>query len=323
MTRILASVDRLQQRRRALAFAFGVLKKYSDDQGGQLAALITYYAFFSVFPLLLVAVTILGFVLQHNEQLQRDVLNSFVKDIPVVGLQLSSNVKSLHGSGVALAIGLLTSVWAGLGITQAAQSAFNRIWHVPFKERPDFLRARLRGLGLLLALGGMTIVAAGLTGIVSAGSAGTPLEGVGAIVLSLAVNVGLFAVAYRLLTSVDLGWRCLLPGATFAGIAWEVLQTAGGLLFTQKVKHLNATYGTFATVIGLLSILYLGAQVMLIGAEINVVALRRLWPRSITDSGTLTDADKRSLTGSAETEERVESEDVSVEFDDETETAPR
>jgi inner membrane protein YhjD len=308
----LRSFDRFQQRRPVLGFVIAVLKKYSDDQGSQLAALITYYAFFSVFPLLLVAVTVLGYVLQGDKTLRDDILNSFVKDIPVVGLQLRENVKSLHGSGVALGVGLAASLWAGLGITQAVQAAFNRIWQVPFKERPDFLRSRLRGLVLLLAFGGIMIVSTALTGVVSAGASGTPLAAAGAIVLSLALNVSLFLAAFRVLTSADLTWRSLLPGAVLAGVVWELLQTAGGLLSTHQLKHLNATYGIFATVLGLLSLLYLGAQVMLIAAEVNVVAARRLWPRGLMEP--LTRADKRALTASAETEERVEEEDVSVEF---------
>jgi YihY family inner membrane protein len=308
----LRKIDRLQQRHPALAFAVAVLKKYSDDQGGHLAAVITYYAFFSLFPLLLVAVTVLGYVLQGNPGLQHDILNSIVKDIPVVGSQIKTNVTSLRGSGVALGIGIAAALWAGLGITQAVQAAFNRIWHVPFKQRPDFLRSRLRGLLLLLVFGGFTIVSTGLTGIVSAGASGT-LAGIGAIVVSLLLNVGLFAAAFRLLTSVDVAWRTVLPGAMMAAIAWQVLQTAGGLLFTHQLKHLNQTYGTFATVIGLLSLLYLGAQVLLIAAEINVVAARRLWPRSLTEP--LTGADRRALTGSAEVEERVGSENVTVAFE--------
>jgi YihY family inner membrane protein len=308
----LRKIDRLQQRYPAVAFVVAVLKKYSDDQGGHLAAVITYFAFFSLFPLLLVAVTVLGYVLQGNTGLQHDILNSIVKDIPVVGSQLKDNVKSLHGSGVALGIGIAAAVWAGLGITQAVQAAFNRIWHVPFKERPDFLRSRLRGLLLLLVFGGLMIVSSGLTGIVSAGASGT-LAGIGAIVLSLMLNVALFAAAFRMLTSVDLTWRMVLPGAVVAAIAWQVLLTAGGLLFTHQLKHLNQTYGTFATVIGLLSLLYLGAQVLLIAAEVNVVAARRLWPRGLTEP--LTAADRRALAGSAEVEERVGSEDVTVAFD--------
>jgi YihY family inner membrane protein len=310
----LRSFDRFQQDRRVLGFVVAVLKKYSDDQGSQLAALITYYAFFSLFPLLLVATTVLGYVLQGDKTLQHQILNSFAKDIPLVGKTLlDKGPKSLRGSGLALGIGLATSLWAGLGITQALQAAYNRIWHVPFKQRPDFLRSRLRGALLLLALGGLTIVSTGLTGVVSAGSSGTPLAGIGAILLSLALNISIFLVSFRILTSIELTWRQVLPGAVPAGLAWEVLQTLGALLFAHEFKRLNAIYSTFATVIALLTLLYLAAQVTLIAAEVNVVWGRKLWPRGLM--APLTSADKRALTGSAETEERVEHEDVTVAFD--------
>jgi YihY family inner membrane protein len=314
ITDTLRSFDRFQRERRGLGFVVAVLKKYSDDQGSQLAALITYYAFFSLFPLLLVATTVLGYVLQGDTTLQNQILNSFAKDIPIVGpYLLEKGPKALHGSGLALGIGIATSLWAGLGITQALQSAFNRIWHVPFKERPDFLRSRLRGALLLLSLGGLALVSTGLTGIVSAGASGSPFAGAGAILLSLAMDISIFLVAFRILTSCDLSWRDVLPGALLAGFAWEVVQTGGALLFTHEIKRLNATYGAFATVLALLTLLYLAAQVTLIAAEVNVVLARRLWPRGLMDP--LTNADKRSLTGSAETEERVDHEDVTVAFD--------
>lgn len=313
MSQLIARIDRFQRRHRAIAFVVAIAKKYADDSGGQLAALITYYAFFSVFPLLLVAVTILGYVLQGDVSLQQTILTSFVKDIPVVGQQLEQKgVTSLHGSGLALGLGLAGSLWAGLGVTQAVQAALNRIWHVPFRERPDFLTGRLRGLVLLLALGTLTIAATGLTAIVSAGASGT-LASIGAIVLSLTLNLALFLASYKLLTSAELSWRCLVPGAAVAAVAWETLQTGGSLLFTKKLTHLSQTYGIFGVVLGLLSLLYLGAQVMLYAAELNVVAMRHLWPRGLTEP--LTSADKRALTGSAETEERVADENVSVDFD--------
>lgn len=309
----LRSFDQLQRRRPRLAFVVAVLKKYSDDSGPQLAALIAYYAFFSFFPLLLIAVTVLGYVLQGDATLQHDIVNSFVRDIPVIGQQIQDNVRSLKGSGVALAVGLITSLWAGLGITQAVQSSFNRIWHVPYRNRPDFLRARLRGVVLLLALGGLTLASTGATGVVSAGSSGSPLVGFATIAISLALNVAIFLTAFNLLTSTDLELRTLLPGAVVAGIFWELLQTGGTLLATHWFKHLNATYGTFALVLALLSLLYLGAQVMLISAEMNVVLKQRLWPRGLMHP--LTTADKRALIASAEMEERVDQEDVNVAFD--------
>ena len=136
--------ERFQQGRPALAIPTAVIKKFSDDQAGGLAALVAYYAFFSIFPLLLVFTTILAFVLQGNQGLYDDVTKSVLAQFPVVGDQLQA--EALTGKVTALVLGVLTSLWGGLGVTVAAQNAFAKIWAVPYKDRPDFFRSRLRGL---------------------------------------------------------------------------------------------------------------------------------------------------------------------------------
>src|SRR5579859_3291472 len=106
-----SAFDRFQQRRRWLGFALAVLQKYADDQGGYLAATITYYGFFAIFPLLLVMTTVLGFVLQGHAHLERRIVNSALGQFPVIGPQLSHG--SLHGSALVLALGLAAALWAG------------------------------------------------------------------------------------------------------------------------------------------------------------------------------------------------------------------
>src|ERR1700730_792491 len=132
----LKALDEFQQRHRRLAFCVAVAKRFSDDEGGQLAALVAYYAFVSLFPLLLVFVTVLGFVLEGDPQLKQSILNSTQEQFPIVGDQL--RLHSLPASGVALAIGLIGSLLGGLAVTNATQSAFNRIWQVPVRRRPGF-----------------------------------------------------------------------------------------------------------------------------------------------------------------------------------------
>jgi len=152
----LHAFDRFQQRRRRLNFLVAVVKKFSDDQAGQLAALISYYAFVSLFPLLLVFVTVLGFILQNDPAERERILSGALGQIPLIRDQLK--LHSLKGSPTALAIGIVGSLLAGMGITSAAQTAFNRIWHVPIKHRPNFIFSRLRGLAVLAILGTMVIV---------------------------------------------------------------------------------------------------------------------------------------------------------------------
>ena len=313
LTDRLRTLDHRQQQSPRLGFVAAVIKKFGDDQAGQLAALIAYYGFVSLFPLLLVLVTVLGFVLQGNPSAQASVLHSTLSQFPIIGTQLQSNVHSLKGSGVDLAIGLVGSLFAGLGITGASQNAFNQVWHVPHKHRPNFLTSRLRGLGLLLALGLLVIVSTVSAGFVTAGGASI-LAILGGVLVALTVNLLLFFTAFRLLTAADVETRDLLPGVIFGAIVWQILQHAGGLYVDHVIRHAKETSGFFALVLGMLAWLYLGAQVTVIAAEINVVRARHLWPRSFF-SDRLLDADKRALTSSAEVEERVQEENVEVSFD--------
>src|SRR5215216_4299342 len=103
---VLGKVDRLQQRHPWTAFPVAVWKKFGDDNGGRLAGQLTYYGFLSLFPLLLVSVTILGFVLDGRPDLQQKILDSAVSQFPIIGDQLRQNVASLKGSVVALVIGI-------------------------------------------------------------------------------------------------------------------------------------------------------------------------------------------------------------------------
>jgi YihY family inner membrane protein len=309
----LRAADRFQQRHRWLGFAAAVIKKFGDDGAGQLAALIAYYGFFALFPLLLVFVTVLGFVLEGNPSAQASVLHSTLSQFPIIGEQLEHNVHSLTGSPVGLAIGVVGSLLAGLGITGAAQNAFNQVWYVPRKQRPNFLKWRVRGVALIVALGALTIVSTVVAGYVTVGghSAAAIVSGVS---VALVVNLLLFFTAFRLLTARDVLTRDLLPGVVVAALLWQILQHIGGYYVEHVVRHAKETSGLFAFVLGLLSWLYLGAQVTLLAAEVNVVRARRLWPRSFF-SPPLLEADRRTLRSLAEVEERVDEENVEVSFD--------
>jgi membrane protein len=308
----LQAVDAFQQRHRRLSFVAAVAKKFGDDQAGQLAALISYYAFVSLFPLLLVFVTVLGFVLEGDPDARHQIEAGTLGQFPIIGDQLK--LHSLQGSGLALAVGLIGALLAGMGITNAAQNAFNRIWAVPFKHRPNFLLTRLRSLGMLAVLGTLNIIATTVAGFVGSSSPGA-LEALGAAALALAFNLILFMTAFRLLTAAEVSWRELLPGVVLAAILWQALQYLGGLYVSHVLKRTEPLYGTFALVLGLLAWLYLGTQLVIFAAEVNVVRVRRLWPRSFL-SAPLLDADRRALTSSAEVEERIHEENVEVSFEE-------
>ncbi len=312
ITDTLHALDHRQQQSPRIGFVAAVVKKFGDDQAGQLAALIAYYGFVSLFPLLLVLVTILGFVLQGEPAEQKKILDGALGQFPIVSDQL--RLHSLTGSGIGLAIGVVGSLLAGMGITGATQNAFNRIWNVPFKSRPNFLMAHLRGLGMLAILGTLSVVSTTAAGFVGASSHGAPAV-IAGILVAFILNLALFMTAFKLLTAVDVGWRDLLPGVIVAAVCWQLLQHLGGFYIDHELKHTGPLYGVFALVLGLLAWLYLGAQLTIFAAEINVVRLHKLWPRSFF-SEPLLEADRRALTSSAEVEERIEEENVEVSFED-------
>jgi YihY family inner membrane protein len=314
--RLIGLLDRFQQRHAVLGFPLAVRQKYADDQGGYLAASVTYYAFFSIFPLLLVLVTLLGYALQGDPDLQRRVLDSALADFPVIGPQLQTNVHSLRGSAAALAVGIGVAVWAGTGVALALENALDHIWGVPIRRRVNPLLARLRALLWIAVLGGITLVGTVL-GSASAFAAYGPAVRIAALIVSLSINLVVFLAVFRVLTSHAPSWREVLPGALVAAFTWEILQLVGGYIVDRQLRHASSTYGVFAIVIGMLSWLYLAANVTLISAEINVVRAHRLWPRSFSllSEQPLTGGDADALRQRAGVEERRADEDVQVVFD--------
>jgi membrane protein len=321
MRSVARRVDDLQQGRAGTAFPVAVLKKFGDDQGGNLAALLTYYGFLSLFPLLLVLFTVLGFVLHGHPGLEHDIRTSALKDFPIIGNQISRNVTSVRGSGVALVIGILGTLWGGMGVANAAQDALNRVWEVPMKARPRFITRVARSAAMLGTLGLGIVVSTVLSGIGGgSGNLGAGLR-IAAIAVSILVNVGLFVVAFRVLTAPDIAWRDLVPGALFAAVAWEVLQALGGFYVSHALKGMSQTYGMFAIVLGLLAWIYLQARVVVLAAEVNVVRAKRLWPRSIAPPP-LTEGDRRAYQEYAQTEERRPAENIDVDLREPTRSDP-
>ena len=319
---MVSRVDAYQQRHRWAGLPLAVLYKFADDQGTYLAAQITYYGFVALFPLLLLLATILGYALHGNQHLQRQVLDSALTQFPVIGDQITANIRSFHGSLVGLVIGMLGCVYGGLGIVQAVQSMLNKVWGVPRDSRPNPFRARLRSL-LLLAFGGASVI---VTTVLSALGAAANAYGASlggslralAIAAAVTLNVTMFTVAFRVLCARPVTVRQIGIGAVAAAVTWQVLQWAGTLLLGQKLKGATATYGLFAIVLGLMAWVYLGAITVVVCAEFNVVRAGRLWPRGLlapfASDAVLTPADERAYTSYAKTERHKTFENIDVSF---------
>lgn len=320
-------VDRYQRRHAWIGFPLAVVYKFFDDQGRYLAALITYFGFISMFPLLLLFATTLGFLLHGNLHLQERIVHSALVQFPIIGDQIAGNVGSLRGSGTGLAVGILGTIYGGLGVAQAAQAAMNRVWGVPRNERPNPIKARVRSLLLLLLLGLGALMTTVLSGIsASGGVLGVDLGGwskLAVTLLSVLVNIMLFLVAFRLLTARDVSTHDIRIGAVVAGVCWQLLQLLGAYYVNHELRGATQVYGLFGIVLGLIAWIYLEATIIVFCAEINVVARDQLWPRALltplTDNVQLTRGDKDAYASYAASERFKGFEQVDVSFDAESE----
>ena len=322
-------LDEFQRRHRWAGFPIAVVYKFGEDQGPYLAALITYYGFLSLFPLLLLLASVLGFVLQGDPDLQGRILDSTLSQFPVIGDELG-DPQGLRGSVVALVVGGLVALYGAMGVAQAMQNAMNVAWAVPgTADRTRF------GPGcaacVLIAIGGIAVIA---TTVLSAlgGSAGhsAPTSSGGA--RSSSCDRRYRASTPPCSSSPSASARVqrhrrrdVVPGAITAAIIWQLLQLFGTAYVGNVVKGAGATYGVFAFVLGLLAWIFLAAVGVVMSAEINVVRAKHLYPRSLmtpfTDNVDLTAADRRAYTDAATAQRFKGFQSVTVSFDDDGQQA--
>lgn len=310
-------IDNFQRSHRLTAFIFAVQKKYGEDDGGQQAAMLTYYGFLSLFPLLLVATSILQIFLHSHANIRQDVIHTATKYFPVLGDQLQSNVHTLRGAGIALAVGIVLTLWGAKGVADVFQSTMNHIWGIPRYRRPGFPKGPLKSIGIM-ALGGIGfIVAAALSGY-AASLDKLFLFRVVSVVISAGILFSVFWLLYKwgLANSTHVSRHAFAISSASAAIGMEILQVVGGYLVTHQLHHLKQLYGTFAATLGLLFWIYLQARVVLYAAEAGVVSNKKLWPRGLVQEN-MTDADKRAYRRQAKKEKFVPPEDINVGFQDE------
>ncbi len=310
-------LDRLQRRSKAAGFAVAVVYKYIDDQGGYLAALIAYYAFVSLFPLLLLFTTVLGVVLVGHPDVHQQIMHSAVSQLPVIGPQLGQP-HQLGGGPIAVVVGVAGAVYGGLGVGQAVQNALDTIWAVPRHRRPDPIRSRLRTLALLGVLGTAVIA----TTVLSAAGHVSGTWGLwvktGVLLVALAINAGVVTLVFRFGTARTLTFTEIVPGAVTAAVVWQALQWFGASYVAHVVASSSATNSVFALVLGLVAFLFVVAVTLVLCAEIDAVRVNRLYPRALltpfTDDVHLTVADRKTYTGQAKAQQAKGFEDIDVSF---------
>lgn len=322
MPALVDRVDAFQRQHPVVGFPLAVLYKFIDDQGNYLAAVVTYYAFVSIFPLLLIASSVLGFVLQGNAELRDEVLNGALSQFPIVGTELGKP-KGLQGSTSAVVFGTIAALYGVLGLGQAAQNAVNVAWAVPRNSRLNPLVSRASSL-VLLVLAGLTVLAVTvLSSIVSHvdNFGGADFDrGLDWLLKlgSLLLNALVLAAMMRFATTARQSFRSSLPGAVAVALMWQLLQQAGGTYVDRVISRVSDVNAVFAIVLGLLALLYIASVMAVIGLEINVVLAKRLFPRSLltpfTDAVDLTDGDRQAYAGYAKAQRHKGFERVRVSF---------
>jgi membrane protein len=254
-------------------------------------------------------------VLQNDPSLEQRLVDTTLAQFPIIGDAI--RVGTLKGNSLALGVGLVIALLSGTSVFLAAENAMNQVWGIPFRKRPDPFKARAKALLLMLVVGAGVLAATALSFVGTSGSSFQLFWKAGSVGLSTWLYFVLFWTGYRLLTVADVGWAETWLGAAVAAVLYELLQALGSYYVQHVVRNASAVYGTFALVIGLLSWIYLGATIALVAAEVNVVAVRRLWPRSFSTvvEQTATSADERALSQRAEVEERRSDEQITVDFE--------
>jgi uncharacterized BrkB/YihY/UPF0761 family membrane protein len=315
---VIRRLDALQRRNRGVGFVLAVVYKFVDDQGGYLAALIAYYAFISLFPLLLLLTTGLGLVLADHPELQARLVDSALGEFPIIGDQLGEP-RRLSGGVAGIVIGVVGALYGGSGVGQATQNAMNVMWSVPRNVRGNPFVARLRSLRLLVVL------ALALAGTTALSLVGRFVDGFGTFstlglaIAAIVINTFVFSLGYRISTARTLTTRDVLPGAAAMAVIWQLLQTFGAVYVGQVVRHASATNSVFAVVLGLLAFLYLTSIAVVFTAEINSVRVQKLYPRALltpfTDDIVMTQGDRRAYTAQAQAQRAKGFEQIDVTFD--------
>jgi membrane protein len=278
---IIHRLDSYQQKSHFLGFSAAVIKKYSEDEVGRHVALLTYYLFSSLFPLLLVLTTLTERLLGHNSHLATTVISGITNYFPLLGSQLSAHVHVLHRSGLPLVLGLLFIIYGTRGVADSFGKGVRQIWGISNDQMPGFPRSTIKSLSLVI-IGGLGFIAASISaGLAASAGHGWAFRGLSTLI-NLFILFGLFTFLINASLPRHVTIKQIRVGAASATIGLVILQLLGSYLISRELKNLDALYSYFAVALGLLFWLYLQVQVIYYAIEIAVVSSQKLWPRSLT-----------------------------------------
>lgn len=322
---VVSEIDRTQRRVPVLGVPLAVIYKFYDDQGNYLAAILTFYAFLAIFPLMLLATSILGFVFQGNREFEQQVLDSTFGQFPIIGTALG-RPGELQGSVGAIVIGGLGALYGALGLGLALQNVQATAWAVPRNSRTHPVLIRVNSLFLLAVAGsailGISVLSAILVETRLVGEMATHFWFPWLVRLATVLILGaVLTVLLRMAAARTIRHDIVraAPGGFTIAVLWQFLQYLGTVYIrriSEATEEMNLVFGV---VLGLFGLLYIGAIMGVLGIEVNVVLARRLWPRALltpfTDAVDLTDADRKVYAMYAQMQRHKGFETVSVRFE--------
>jgi membrane protein len=246
---------------------------YQQHRSSNAAALIAYYGFLTLFPALLLATTVLGFMLDNNPALRADIVDTAIAQIPIIGREVLLETGGLSGNTLAIVLGTIGALWGATRAFVALQDALDNIWEIPLDARHNLVIRRLHGIVGLLTIAAGQIATVILTSIASYAEIGRVSQIL--IALSAAVvNTAMIGTMFRYLTAAQATWQMVRVGAVAAGIGFTLLQLAGTTIVARLLAGAQGVYGTFASVLAVTAWISLHAAIALFSAEINAVLSR-------------------------------------------------
>lgn len=265
--------------------AIAVQERYDDDLGNQLAGSMAFFMFLSIFPILLAALAVAGFILQGDVGAQAELQDAVGQAVPGLEAAMGDTLDTVVDKrGVLGIVGFLGVLFAGLRVVDSAQVATSRIYR--FEDDRNAVVKKLRAVVHLVVLGLLAVagvLASGLGALLgdAAQQAGVPEDlaatlGIVGPLAAFALDLAFFLVAYRLL-AVGEGpeWSDLWPGALLAAVGWTLLKFFGAWYAGGQADKWNELLGTLGSIIAAMLLLFLAGRVYVYGAELNAVRCER------------------------------------------------
>lgn len=298
--RTMARLDTFQRNHKAFGYPYAVIKKYGDDDAGHQAALVTYYGFLALFPLLLAAISVIDLITRANSEYRAQLFDQIQAYIPVASDALQKSIHASDKTGIALVLSLLVIIYGARGIADVMRGALDHAWSVPKVKRSRFPLNILKSIALLVGTGLGLLITTTIAGYATAALT-SPWLGAVPLLINLLLLYLIFMYVFLIGSSRKHKRSDIRLGALVAATGIVILQYVGTYLVKHQLQNLQGLYGQFALVLSILFWIYLQAQVVMYAIEINVVHTFKLWPRSLTGKQ-LTPADQKAYRLLAEKE---------------------